>query len=79
MKNYIDKQILLINPKIVKDPVLVKCMEKLFEWANQAGLNGQKVSDLTIQDPDPLSFSYYYTVWCKMECREDENENNNKS
>lgn len=56
-----------------KDPVLFMCMEKLFEWANEVGLKGQKVSNLRMIDPDLNNpIDGYYKIFCNIECTEEQ-------
>ncbi len=54
---------------------MLMCMQKLFEWANEAGLKGIKVSDLTMVDPDPNTNDpqrKVYNIWCKIHCTAEE-------
>jgi len=76
VKNYIPKKLLVITYDVNSDvynDVLIDCLFKSFDWANRMGLEGKKVYDLTLKEPDrdnPLSTAL--TLWCKVECSEQE-------
>jgi len=64
-----------MSNQIQKDPVLIEVMKKIFVWANEMGLNGNKVSSLTFVDPNDVSFDpvlQMCSLWCKIECTEEE-------
>lgn len=48
---FIHHTILNINHEIPLDPVLVMCMQKIFDWANEQGLAGKKVYALEFKEP----------------------------
>lgn len=77
MKHWLTRHLLSINENVVLDPTLVMGMKMLFDWANEAGLKGQRVGFLTVVEPrvdGPLV--QRCTVWCKVECTEElEKEN----
>jgi len=65
------------------DPILVTAMQHLFQWANEEGLKGQKVSALTIKkfmedcDPfDPIGNTVMVNclVWIKDQAEEESQE-----
>ena len=77
--HYIPKKLLVITDSNVtytyNDPIFCSCMQKAFQWANEMGLNGKKVSGLHIQtrdfeDMNPLS--PHIIIWCQIECTEEE-------
>jgi hypothetical protein len=75
MKNYIPRCLMVLNDQIQKDPVLVQCMRLAFDWANQAGLDGKRVCELTLVEPDPENYSplrQQSALWCKIECTDEE-------
>jgi hypothetical protein len=75
-ENFILKQLLVINEIVKRDPVLVRYMQMLFDWANEAGLKGQKVWDLTIVEPEAMNpFRNHCQIWCKMGCTEEQMKN----
>lgn len=75
MTHFILRHLLTVNQNIHKDPVMLTCMQKLFEWANEAGLKGQKVYGLIMPDPNPNDpLDSVYRIWCKMECTEEQKE-----
>ncbi len=65
MKEWIPHKILHINEFIHEDPVLMEYMKLIFNWANEMGLQGKKVSGLSITKPD--TFNRFFTIWCKKE------------
>ena len=77
MKSYISHRLLIIDEHVkFDDPILIRCMQLAFEWANSMGLQGKKVHSLTIINPDPNQsclLQNNQTVWCKIECEEEQN------
>jgi hypothetical protein len=78
MKSYIPHQILVINEEISKDAqnvTFTRAYRLAFDWANMMGMNGKKVFDFYIQNPeywgDPIA-SQKTLLWCKIECTEEE-------
>lgn len=73
MKHYLTRHLLSVNEQIQLDPTLIMCMQKLFDWANEMGRQGIKVSHLTVVPPRTDScISQPCTIWCKQECTEEE-------
>lgn len=75
MKSYISHQLMVICDQIsLPDDILMMCMERAFDWANQMGLEGKKVSNLSLQGPnfldDPLA--QQSVISCQIECTLDE-------
>jgi len=42
-----------LSPEVDLDPVLVESMKRMFEWANQEGLRGNRVTGLRFIEPIP--------------------------
>lgn len=81
MKYYIPHRLLLINEQVQEDPILMKCMQLAFQWANDMGIKEKKVSHLHLEKPDPYRFdplNQHYTLCCKIECEEEERSSWNK-
>lgn len=74
-KNKKKIHILSINKEICEDPVLLRAMEILFIFANQAGLNNKQVKNLEfISNKNSINDSLSWFV-CDMETKiKDEEE-----
>jgi hypothetical protein len=75
MKHFKSHLLLNINDQIHKDPVFIMCMKHVFHWANEMGLQGKRVADLRLVEPDPNEWNPLHqrsTIWCKIECTEEE-------
>lgn len=80
MKTWIPHKILTMNEQVIQtynDEAFLRCMNLAFDWANQMGIKGQRVFDLTITTPsdrpyDPLN--EVISVWCKIECTEEQRQ-----
>jgi len=60
-KEFETHTILLINDRINDDPVLMHAIKLLFDWANEAGLNGIKVNNLEF-----IEFNSGYLANCNQ-------------
>ncbi len=58
-----------ISPQIILDPVLVMCMQRIFDWANQQGLQGKKVDRLQFIQPTTNVMSDPLNQMIKARCR----------
>jgi hypothetical protein len=68
-KKTFEHPLLGITRKVEFDPYVVACMERMFIFANEMGLKGTKVSDLTYKEannPDP-SFRLGACFYCLIE------------
>ena len=70
-QSYIPHCILKINrPR--DEATLIHCMSLAFNWANEMGLKGKKVMDLTLVDASEESFvDQPSALFCKIECTEE--------
>lgn len=77
MKSYIPHRLLIINEHIsenAEDENFMRSMQLAFDWANQMGLQGKKVSGLNLVKPHPDILNQRQSLWCIMECSEEEQE-----
>jgi len=70
--HWLRKNLLYVNSEIVADPTLITCMQHMFDWANEQGLNGVKVRGLMYIRPVSLSGPiqpgcFSYMVECTKE------------
>ena len=78
MNHYIPHKILIINEQVQQkesDDAFMHCMKLAFQWANDMGINGKKVSNLYLENPNPNVFDplrQHKALWCKIECTEEE-------
>ena len=67
-----------INPQVTLDPILIMAFKHIFDWANNEGLAGRRVSHLEIKEPttndmfDPLS--QHIRVLCQLWLNEEQFE-----
>jgi len=61
--------------------ILKNAFSLVFDWANDAGLKGEKVSGFSIREDDPsIGPEYGKTfLWCRIECTKEEREEWEKS
>ncbi len=71
---FIFHTIVNINPQIILDPVLVTCMQRIFDWANQQGLQGKKVDGLQFIESTTNAMSDPFNQMIKARCRIHVNE-----
>lgn len=79
---YIPHKIATFNSDFSKfqdDPILVMAMRAVFDYANEMGLKGKRVSDLIIQPPasDPRNFNPLNLntfIGCKIQCTQEERD-----
>lgn len=70
-KTFVDY--LILKTVIDSEEDLIECMKKVFDFANDMGIQGKKVFGLHIDHPsykDPLSIQTYFK--CKISCSEKE-------
>lgn len=76
MIHFIPHRLLVINEfdNQSESKILEMCMNLAFQWSNDMGMKGKKVSGLFLERPkasyDPLGGRGI--LWCKIECTEDE-------
>lgn len=76
MTSYIPHLILTLTDQVTMnamDETITEGYRLAFDWANRMGKEGKRVYDLFLQKPtyeDPLNIRY--SLWCKIECTEDE-------
>lgn len=75
MKDYIPHRLIVMNHIFEIDPVLLRCIQLAFDWANEQGLQGKKCYGLHIEPPslaNPLS--QQSSLWCRFECAPEDRE-----
>lgn len=73
MKHFMPHTILKINRYFPVDPFFEELFRLVFEWANQTGLRGKRVTAVAIHPPQPeVGFTRSGEIYCQIECTERE-------
>ncbi len=58
---------MLIVREFNRDPVLMECARLVFDWANKAGLDGKRVTNLQFEFSDQDKIPLYGCTWVTCE------------